>query len=187
MSSVRNGYWMEVYSGIKFYPFDPHEDEINIIDIAHALSNICRFSGHTKSFYSVAQHCIHVSELCKDNKLEGLLHDSSEAYLSDVPRPVKLLLPQYKECELNLLEKIFRKYNLKFPIPKEVKIFDNVMLEREHRHVLNNYLDWGSNASNIDTNEDFKVIYNSNIVLMTPNEAEERFLELFKEYSNVDN
>ena len=81
---------MVTYTGKEFYPLDPNPADIDIKDIAHALSNCCRFAGHIKSFYSVAQHSVIVSELCEpENALAGLLHDASEAYLSDIARPVK--------------------------------------------------------------------------------------------------
>lgn len=188
MQKERNGYWMEVYSGIRFYPFDPREDEINIIDIAHALSNICRFSGHTKEFYSVAQHCILVSELCGEYKLEGLMHDASEAYLSDVPRPVKKMLPDYEVCEKVLQKAIFKKFKLHYPYPISVRLSDEIMLEREHRNVLNFNLNWATSEPNSwihDKNFDkHEKIYNKKIILMPPSEAEKNFLELFEEYSN---
>jgi len=188
MIKERNGYWMEVYSGIRFYPFDPKEEEIDIIDIAHALSNLCRFSGHTKKFYSVGQHCILVSELCGEYKLEGLMHDASEAYLSDVPRPVKMMLPQYKVCETTLMKTIFKRFKLHYPFPVVVRLADEIMLEREHRNVLNFNLNWATSEPNSWIKDDqfkkWEKVYNKEIITKTPPEIEKRFLELFKEYSN---
>ena len=78
--------------------FDIQNPELDIEDIAHALSNLCRFNGHVKYFYNVADHSIMVSFLM-GNELEGLLHDASEAYLSDVPKPIKQLLPDWSGLE----------------------------------------------------------------------------------------
>src|ERR1051326_3663293 len=86
----RVGDWMRTYTGVRFYPSDPRPDEIFIQDIAHSLSNMCRFAGHVKEFYSVAEHSVRVSLACHpDDALWGLLHDASEAYVVDMPRPIK--------------------------------------------------------------------------------------------------
>src|SRR6266496_1501995 len=78
------------YSGELITPLNPDPDDIQIEDIAHALSNQCRFSGHCKQFYSVAEHSCRVSDLCSyEHQLGGLLHDGTEAYLSDIARPIK--------------------------------------------------------------------------------------------------
>lgn len=82
--------WIQTFTGRKFFPLDPNLNDIAIEDIAHALSNLCRFAGHVRKFYSVAQHSVLVSHHCHpDNALAGLLHDASEAYLLDMPRPLK--------------------------------------------------------------------------------------------------
>src|ERR1017187_10636100 len=74
------------FSGIHFWPLLPNPADIRIEDIAHALSNQCRFAGHAREFYSVAEHSVRVSQLCPpEDALWGLLHDASEAYLTDVP------------------------------------------------------------------------------------------------------
>jgi hypothetical protein len=93
--SKTRGPYIVTYTGRRFHFLDPKIDEISIEDIAHALSNVCRFTGHTKRFYSVAEHSCLVSALC-DNRLEGLLHDASEAYMSDLSSPLKMLVPDYK-------------------------------------------------------------------------------------------
>jgi hypothetical protein len=88
--SERFGEYMLSAGGLRVYPLDPRPDEIHLDDIAHALSNICRFGGHCREFYSVAQHSVHVSELLRGvPALVGLLHDAAEAYLGDIIRPLK--------------------------------------------------------------------------------------------------
>src|SRR4051794_15527189 len=96
INGCRRGGWITTFSRRQFWPLDPHSDEIHIEDIAHSLSQQCRFGGHSRSFYSVAQHSCLVSALCKANDaLWGLLHDASEAYLGDIPRPLKSL-PEFE-------------------------------------------------------------------------------------------
>jgi uncharacterized protein len=88
--STRTGDWIQTYTGKQFWPLSPLPEDIVIEDIAHALSMQCRFGGHVRTFYSVAQHSVHVSLLVEPQyALWGLLHDAAEAYLVDLPRPIK--------------------------------------------------------------------------------------------------
>jgi uncharacterized protein len=128
------GTYMCTYTGKEFYPLDPNIEAINITDIGHALSNCCRFTGHVKQFYSVAQHSVIVSQLCNpENALCGLLHDASEAYLSDIARPVKYTeaMEGYRQIEHGLEQAICSKFNLPFPMPKDVKAADDMALMAE--------------------------------------------------------
>lgn len=96
----RRGDWIQMHSGIAFWPMDPRADEVRLEDIAHSLSLLCRFGGHCSRFYSVAEHSVHVARLCSPEvALWGLLHDASEAYVVDLPRPIKRQLPEYAEIE----------------------------------------------------------------------------------------
>lgn len=112
------------HSHIMFDPLNPNPALIEIEDIAHSLSMLCRANGHFKSFYSVGQHCINCANEAAARGYSGrvqlacLLHDASEAYLSDVTRPVKQELPQYKLIEEPLQEAIWRKY-LGSPLTEE--------------------------------------------------------------------
>ena len=133
--------WIMTYTGRKFDPLNPDEKEINITDIAHALSLKCRFTGHCKEFYSVAQHSVLVSE-ASIHPLEGLMHDASEAYLPDVTRPVKYRLNGFKEIEDNLLKVIFKKYNLIYPISKEIKTIDSRLCLSEGRDLMPDISEW---------------------------------------------
>lgn len=100
--------------------------------IAHALAHMPRWGGHTPTFYSVAQHSIAVSLLVDPrHKLCALLHDASEAFLMDLPRPVKQLLPAYKELENQVMENIAAAYGFEWPMPEEVKKADELVLQRE--------------------------------------------------------
>ena len=90
MTESSDSAWIQTFTGKKFYPFNPKPEDIDIRDIAHALSNICRFTGHVKQFYSVADHCRAVAKLVPpEMRLQALLHDASEAYLNDLARPIK--------------------------------------------------------------------------------------------------
>lgn len=97
MNSVSENAWIQVYGGGKVHPLSPRSGEINITDIAHALSNKCRFNGHTRGFYSVAEHSVRVAMLLPFTtgaSLAGLLHDASEAYFDDIVSPMKCT-PEY--------------------------------------------------------------------------------------------
>lgn len=117
----------------------PSIEEIKIEDIAHSLSNICRWNGHTNEFYSVAQHSIFVSEQCNpDNALWGLLHDATEAYIGDMVRPLKLSGSQngYLKAEKTLMLCICEKFGLQKEMPIDVKEADNRILQTEAMQLI---------------------------------------------------
>jgi len=118
--------------------FEPTPDMICIEDIAHSLSMQCRFGGHLPNFYSVAQHSMNCAYLIEseDLKLAALLHDASEAYLIDVPRPVKLGLSNYKEIEDGLMRVIAEKFGFAYPFHADIKAVDEQMLQAEWHHLM---------------------------------------------------
>jgi hypothetical protein len=125
--------FLETASGRQYHFLDPQQDEICIEDIAFALSNKCRFSGHTQ-FYSVAEHSIAVSmRLPKHLRLAGLLHDAAEAYLGDIPSPLKACLPDFKKIEDVNERVIFEKFNIELTLAQwcEVKQADLQALYNE--------------------------------------------------------
>lgn len=128
---------IRTFSGIYIDPLNPKPEDICIEDIAHALSNQCRFGGHLPEFYTVAQHSCHVAEMCED-PLAGLLHDASEAYLLDIPSPIKQRIPEYKAWENNLMEVIAMKFGFTYPFHESVKAADKLMLQREWDHIFIN-------------------------------------------------
>lgn len=134
-NAVANG-WIMTASGRKFYPLAPNCEQLALYDIAHALSMQCRWNGHTRVFYSVAQHCVLMSELCHAHPAEALMHDASEAYISDVPKPVKRQLPEFEAHEDRLLRRIFECWGLVYPLPKEVKLCDDILLRWEARDLF---------------------------------------------------
>lgn len=120
-----SSHWIQTYSGKKFDLVNPTEDMIDIESIAHALSLINRFIGHTPKPYSVAAHSLLVCDLLTDNdKLAGLLHDASEAYMGDVSSPLKKLLPSYKAMESKTQSVIGKKFNVFTVENKAVSIAD---------------------------------------------------------------
>lgn len=137
----RKGDWMQTFTGNKVYPLDLRPSEIDISDIAQALSMQCRFAGHTKFHYSIAQHSVYCAQLA-EHKLEALLHDASEAYLVDLPRPVKQSLriglhaSEYDIAEDLACKAIAIKFGLIYPWPKDIKVVDEIMLTHEHNQVM---------------------------------------------------
>lgn len=132
--------YITTYSKLNFYPLEPVEEDIRIEDIAHALSLLCRANGHYSSFYSVGAHCLNCyEEACARResprvKMACLLHDASEAYISDVTRPVKKHLAEYQHIEENLSNAIYQKF-LGSPLTeyesRMVAVIDDAMLYYE--------------------------------------------------------
>lgn len=129
--------YIQVSSGRKFDVINCTLDEIHIEDIAHGLSNICRFTGQIPTFYSVAQHCIEMSYLAPECfQMDALLHDASEAYLGDVSKHIKELIGEpYKRLERSLTAKIAERFSLLNPMPPAVKVLDGDMLETEFKQI----------------------------------------------------
>ncbi len=135
--SDRYGDWMQTAGNRQFWPLDPRPEEIYIEDIAHSLAHQCRFAGHVNRFYSVADHSVLVSMLCdKKDALTGLLHDATEAYLVDVPTPVKRYLDGYKAYEDRLYAAVAERFGLPAVLPASVKHADAVALATEARDLM---------------------------------------------------
>jgi hypothetical protein len=136
---ARFGDWSCTYTGLQFWPLDPRAAEICIEDIAHALSLLCRFGGHCRSFYSVAQHSVLVSWHCDEpDALWGLLHDASEAYLMDLPRPIKHSagLERYREAEQLVMQAACDHFGLPTSMPESVERADESLLATEARDLM---------------------------------------------------
>jgi hypothetical protein len=134
---TRKGDWMQTGLGAQFWPLDPRAEEVHIEDIAGALSKLCRYGGQCLRFYSVAEHCVHVANYAPPElKLAALLHDASEAYLSDVIRPIKSHLTNYIEIEAGLERVIAHRFGLPWPMPVEVKRLDTAILADERDQVM---------------------------------------------------
>ena len=135
------GPYLQTVSGLWVNPFDPHPDQIDLGDIARALANQCRFGGHCRMFYSVAQHCVIVSELTEEqgggteDALAALMHDAAEAYLGDLPHPIKhrsQLGAAFREAEEPLDRAIRDRFSVEEP-SAAVKRIDRALLASERR------------------------------------------------------
>ena len=134
---VRPGSWILTHSGRHVELIDPDPAEIDIADIARGISRECRFSGQCLEFYSVAQHSVLASRFVSmEYALEALLHDATEAFLRDIPYPLKRLLPEYSRIE-GILDRVIRR---KFDLPEEmsapVRLADRVLLATEKRDLM---------------------------------------------------
>lgn len=143
--------FLRTFTGKNVFPMALTTGDLDIEDIAHALGNQCRFSGHTKHFYSVAQHSVLVSNMLymsTDNAelaLAGLLHDASEAYLVDMPTPIKRLMPEYIKAERYIQYVIEVRFGLKYKLDcPEVHQMDGIMLATEARDLMGDPQDWNS-------------------------------------------
>lgn len=131
------GEWFLSAKGRQLYPFDMRPEDVDIEEIAHALSMLCRFNGHCREFYSVAQHSVLVAQaLPPELALAGLLHDATEAYCGDMIRPLKRSMPAYREVEDRIWAVIAQRFGLPQDLPPEVKEADNRMLQTERRDLL---------------------------------------------------
>lgn len=185
--------WLQTFCGIKFNVFEPKLEDILIQDIAHALSNISRFGGHCREFTSVAQHCVLVSRLI-DNpalpthelaklKLAGLLHDATEAYLIDLPSPIKRQMPVYVSIENNLHSLVAKKFDLTMEDFHAIKLYDKVALVMESKALMAPFHpDWEIDDSVLGQvltcSEDYPGFYKQ---CWTPKQAEHIYLNTFTE------
>jgi uncharacterized protein len=137
------GDWMQTYTGRRFYPLDPRPGEIDPLDIAHALALLCRYGGHVDRFYSVAEHCVLMSEwVAPENALAALLHDATEAYVVDVPRPLKRQLAGYREIEQSVWLAITTRFDIRPFVPMQVNEADDRILLTERNALMRNAERW---------------------------------------------
>tara|TARA_Y100000310_G_scaffold246375_1_gene251655 strand:+ start:16625 stop:17173 length:549 start_codon:yes stop_codon:yes gene_type:complete len=167
--------FIKTRTGLMFYFNDIEPDKINIIDIAHHLSNLCKFTGAVKEFYSIAEHSVVVSNLVPlADALSALMHDASEAYLNDINTPAKRLLPDYKALEKKVQSAIEEKYG--FVSNKNVVYADTTALVAEAKELMGAACDEEWFGGTIpDYDERFK--YKS--IPMTPRQANKAFLRRF--------
>jgi hypothetical protein len=143
---MRSGFWFTTFTGKRYFLTDPHPDDVCIEDIAHALSNVCRFGGHARVHYSVGQHSDHCRQMAKHMypddfliQMHCLLHDASEAYIGDVVRPLKISQPDYLKLEDNTMLVIYRALDLPYPTQEQfsvIKYIDNAVLLAEARDLI---------------------------------------------------
>jgi uncharacterized protein len=161
----------------RYFSFsDPMGSKFGIHDVAAALSKLCRFTGHTTRFYSVAEHSVWVSRIVRPSlALEGLLHDAPEAFIGDVAAPLKALLPDYRALEARITAAVHHRFDLPAVLSPEVKIADRSMLVVEQAQAMRNADVWVSTAD----------VPHPDVLLQfwSPEEAQRRFLERFAEIS----
>jgi hypothetical protein len=132
----RHGQFMQTFTGRKYWPCNPVPNEVFIEDIAHALSLQCRYAGHCIKFYSVAEHSVLIARYlaathAPEVALAGLLHDASEAYCVDIPRPLKPYLTNYKDIEEDNWKAVARRFQIGAEIPSEVHDADDRIIADE--------------------------------------------------------
>jgi len=172
-SFCNGNHFIQIVSGELFSFTDPLNSNFTIEDIAHALSNVCRYSGHVKEFYSVAQHSVMVSHIVEpEHALLGLMHDATEAFLSDIPSPLKRILPDYCLIEKYIETCIMTKFNLPTNHPPEIKKADILALVTEKKSLLVP-CSWGE----LDKIQPLDI----EVVPVPPKEAKEMFLNRWYE------
>lgn len=143
------------FSGKYFSGLHPDPEKIELIDIAHSLSNLCRWGGHCPVFYPVAEHSIHLyKRVPKKLKKAALLHDAGEAFLGgDLPTPLKDQFPAYQKAENNLLSTIFKKYGVDIKLLEELHYFDIEIRNAERIYFFGNLLkDYNERIRNFEKN-----------------------------------
>lgn len=177
-------HWFQSYTGRQIDPWEIKSSDIDIRDIAHALSLTCRYTGHCPEHYSVAQHSCYVSDSLPDNfALWGLLHDAGEAYLMDLCRPTKVGLRErgvdiFDKLEKGIMDAVCARFNL-LPRhePPEVKKSDDLWLVTEARQFFGdteNYKNWEYRPEN-----GWPIMENYTIKCWEPKHAEAQFLLRF--------
>jgi len=159
-----------------YFDFEaPWDSQFTIDDIAHGLSLTCRFGGQCSRFYSVAQHSVHVSQLVPAaDAFAALMHDAPEAFIHDITKPLKGMLPEYKKIEDRVEAAIFTRFGVTLPLPASVKEADLVMLSSEQSQLMNYHDDW------VDRRTPIKGV----IPKMTPKQSKEFFLQRFRQLRN---
>lgn len=170
----RHGDWIQTYTGRRFWPMDPRSDEVFIEDIAHSLAMQCRYAGHCLRFYSVAEHSVLMARHLlqahgRTMAMYGLLHDASEAYLVDVPRPVKPYLLGYSAAEDRVSDAVFTRFRLNPALPAALKEADNAILANEIENMMP--MEW---QKRLPPKLDLQLQY------WTPERAEVEFLATFE-------
>lgn len=168
------GDWMQTFTGARFYPLDPRVDEVDLRDIAHSLSLLCRYGGHVDRFYSVAEHCVLMSQaVSPEHAMSALLHDATEAYVVDVPRPLKAQLPDYRAIEADVWLAIAVRFGVPVRLPVEVHEADNRILLNERNTLMPRAERWYVDDEYAPLNVDIQG--------WSPEVAERRYLDRFAE------
>ena len=178
---------IQTYSGGTINFADPDESVFAIEDIAHGLSNTSRYSGQCKRHYSVATHSVIVAMFLPDElKFEGLLHDSTEAFMADIPTPLKILLPDYLGIERRLDATIRRQFGLPAEMSPEVKRVDHLVLAIEKPILMGqSVIHW--DLPEIDHTDPTVIVAKALISCATIETSKRLFLDFFKELKETKN
>lgn len=140
---TKGDFGLETHSGVHMDVLHPKPEDFNIQDIAHALSNICRFTGHVYQFYSVAQHSVILARYMQTElKLEALLHDATEAYVSDINHNLKQAMPEYNLIEQLYRDAIAKRFGLEIIVPYQVAKADRELCHYEAQILMPNRGEW---------------------------------------------
>lgn len=174
----RDGEFFFTYSGVQFWPLDPRIEDINLEDIAHGLAHTCRWGGHSRVFYSVAQHSIVCSHYARPkHQLIALMHDAAEAYIGDVKRPLKYAMPNLMEIEHNIWMLIAAKFDLPIEVPSEVKQIDDRALLTERNQFIHSScfrVEWPIDRLRLEPLMPINMV-----PVLPPPDAKKRFIERF--------
>lgn len=166
-------------SGVMFNYKNPGAVRVPIGDIAHALSNICRFSGHVRHFYSVAQHAVNCSYIVPSEfAFTALMHDTAEAFTNDLPTPLKTAIPEIKDLEIRIETAMSQQFGFTFPLPEEIKLADLQMLKLEKEFLLPNNRDTWAILENVEVEHLRRLV---DLDVMCPEEAFKEFTLRYEE------
>ncbi len=155
------GPWIATHSGAKFYIAEMNLCDIPLEDIAHALSMNCRYNGHIDRHYSVAEHSVAVCMILRDmgadlaTQRAGLLHDLSEAFVPDIPRPFKVCITGFQEYEEQLLLEAGIEYDFWYPFDERILYVDRNIVRSEAKRLFPNPPEWVEDFKLIQHAEDY--------------------------------
>jgi uncharacterized protein len=176
--SVAKGPRIMLASGRWFDLLDPHGSDFTIEDIAHGLSLVCRYAGQCHSYFSVAEHSLLVTSVADTFKYEALLHDAAEAFIGDITRPLKQLLPEYKRIEALVEDAVIERFEMDPNYRSAVKAADLRVLAAEQAQIMpRGCADWAAEAG----------IKPADVVVrsLSPTEAEREFLDQYRLLKSV--
>lgn len=171
------GDWMQTFTGRRFYPLAAQPEDVDIVDIAHHLSMVCRYGGATKFHYSVAQHSILMAQVApQEHKLRALLHDAPEAYVGDMIRPIKKdrELSPFRDIERGVELAICNALKLEYPIANSVvhDLDTRILLDEREQVMTHTEDDWQVRGDPIGvTIDEWKPAY-----------TRQRFLRAYENY-----
>jgi hypothetical protein len=179
------GPWIATLSGARFYIKEMNLCDIPIDDIAHALSMNCRYNGHISRHYSVAEHSVLLANLLslkgasREVQFQGLMHDISEAFIPDIPRPFKAWIEGFTEYEDTLLKEASIHFDFAYPFDPRVKFLDRNIVRTEAEGLFPSPPDWV---------EDFEIIPEAQgwHLGMNSRTAKQLWLDTYEELKSVD-